>query len=84
MPERRERREEAEVERGLAPLGGVHVLREGLPVPGDAGVQHLERNRLDVHQVAHRDLARRRPARRDADAAIAHHHDGHAVPATTA
>ena len=43
-------------------------------------VEHVERDRLDVDQVAHRDLARSGLAGRDADAAIAHHHRGHAVP----
>jgi hypothetical protein len=81
MPEGRQRREERQVERRLAPLRGVHVLREGLPVPGDAGLQHLEGNRLDVDEVAHCHLARLRLARRDADAAVAHHHRRHAVPA---
>ena len=80
VAERRERREEGEVERGAAPGRGRHVLGEALPVPGDAGGEHLERDRLDVDEVAHRDLARLRAAGRDADAAVAHDHRGHAVP----
>src|SRR6266700_2979080 len=35
---------------------------------------------LDIDQIAHRHFARFGPARRDADAAIAHHHRGDAVP----
>lgn len=80
VAERRERREEGEVERGLARRGRVHELREGLPVPGDALGEHLEGDRLHVDEIAHGDLARLGPAGRDADAAIAHHHRGHAVP----
>jgi hypothetical protein len=37
--------------------------------------------RLDIDEIAHRDLARRWAAGRDADPAIAHHHCGDAVPA---
>jgi len=36
--------------------------------------------RLDIDEIAHRDLARRWAAGRDADPAIAHHHCGDAVP----
>ena len=80
MAERRQRRDEGEVERRLARGGGVHELGKGLPVPGDALVQHVEGNALDIDQVLHGDLARLGLARRDADAAIAHHHAGHAMP----
>ena len=60
--------------------GRVEEFGKGPPVPGDAAVEYLERDALDIDQVAHRDLARLGLARRDADAAIAHHDRGDAVP----
>jgi hypothetical protein len=80
VPERRERREKGEIERRIPARGGVEILRKALPVPRDARIEHLERNRLHVDEVAHRDLARLRPAWRDAHAAVAHHDRGHPVP----
>ena len=42
MPERGEGRQEREVQRGLARGRRIEVLREGLPVPGDARLEDLE------------------------------------------
>ncbi len=77
---RGKRREKGEVEGRPALLGGVEKLGEGLPVPGDAAIEHLERNTLDIDEIAHRDFACLGLAGRDADAAIAHHHRSDAVP----
>ena len=80
MAKRRERREKADVDSNAAALRRVHELGKAFPVPGDALAQRVEGNRLDVDQVPGRDLANLGLARRDADAAVAHHDRGHAVP----
>jgi hypothetical protein len=41
-------------------LGRIEELRKGLPLPGDAFLQHVERNGFDVDEIAHGDLAIRR------------------------
>ena len=51
VPERRQRRQEREVHRRLARVGGVHELRERLPIPGNSLVEHVERNTLDIDEV---------------------------------
>ena len=80
VPERRQRRDKAEIERRAALVGGGKKFREGLPVPGDPLVQHLERDRLDIDKVARCDLARLRAARRDPDTAIPHDDRSDAMP----
>ena len=55
-----------------------HVLGERLELPCDAPPQHVQRHALDLREVAHRDVAVLRPARRDGEAAIADHRRGHA------
>ncbi len=84
MAKRRQRREEAEVDGGAAPLGRVEEFREGLPVPGHALAQRVVGNRLDIGQIPGGDFARFRFARRHADAAVAHHDRGDAVPRSAA
>ena len=75
-----ERGKEAEVERAAALFRRVDVFGKGLPIPGRALGQNLERDPFHVDQVPGGDFARLRAARRDADAAVAHDHAGHAVP----
>src|SRR5260370_28850944 len=71
---------EGEVDAETPGIGGVNVLGECGPVPGDALVEDVERDRLDVDEVPRRDIANRRLARGEADAAITHDHGGDAVP----
>ena len=54
------------------------VLGKGLELPRDAPAQHVQRHALDLGQVAHRDVAVLRLARRDGEAAIADHRRRHA------
>ncbi len=80
MAKRRERRQKADVDANAAALRGVHVFREGLPVPGQAALQHVIRNRLDVDQVHRGDLVLGGLARRQSHPAVAHDHRRHAMP----
>ena len=80
VAERGQGRQEAQVERRAPSRRRLDELGKGLPVPGDAHVEDVEGNRLDVHQVAHGHLARLGLARRDAHAAVAHDDAGDAVP----
>ena len=80
VAERGQGRQEAQVERRAPSRRRLDELGEGLPVPGDAHVEDVEGNRLDVHQVAHGHLARLGLARRDAHPAVAHDDAGDAVP----
>ncbi len=66
VPEGGERGEERQVHRRRAARGRVHVLGKGLPVPGDAPLEHLVGNGLDVDEVAHGDLPGGREAGREA------------------
>ena len=57
----------------------VHVIRKAFPGPGNAGAQHRLGNVLDaLHQLDQPEMVCR-PARRKADAAIAHDRRGDAV-----
>ena len=80
MAERGQWREKAEIERRAALRRRIEEFGEALPIPGDPTLQYLEWNSLDIDEIAGRDVARLGPARRDAYAAIAHDHRGHAVP----
>src|SRR6185436_10757888 len=80
MPERCQWREETQVHRRFAPRRRIHEFRKGLPIPGDAFRQYLERNGLDIDQIAHRDFARLGPAGGNAHTAVAHHYAGDTVP----
>ena len=81
VAERRERREEREVERRAAPRGGRRDTRESvsqsqvMPASSTSNgiASTLTRSRIATSRVGG-------PARRDADAAIAHHDAGDAVP----
>jgi hypothetical protein len=70
VAERGEGSQEGEIERRAAARRRRDEVGEGLPVPGDAHVEDVEWNGFDIDQVAHGDLARPGPARRDADAAV--------------
>ena len=68
------------VDRAAHRFEGIEILREGLPVELHALAQHRARNVLDAfHQI---DQVGRlaRPHRGEADAAIAEHRGGDAVP----
>ncbi|HSB25822.1 MAG TPA: hypothetical protein VLE94_22200 [Burkholderiaceae bacterium] len=54
------------------------VFGEGLELPAHAALQHLERHALHLREVAHRQLAVLRPARRDREAAVADDRGRHA------
>ncbi len=70
------------VDAGLATLDGVEVLGEGLegPVFAEPLPEDVEIHALDVLQGAQDQVAVLRAGRRDPEAAVAHHHGGHAVP----
>src|SRR5439155_24554483 len=75
-----QRREKSDVDPKPTPGGRVQVLRKAFPVPREAPGEDIVRNGLDVDEVPGRDLTLGGLARRQADAAIAHEHGGHAVP----
>ena len=62
-------------------LDGVEVLGEALEGPWNAGLEGLDRHALDVLEGAGDGGAVLGPGRGDAEATVAHHHRGHAVPA---
>jgi hypothetical protein len=71
----------AHVEAAGHALERVEVLREGLPAPRDAFGERGSGDVLDaLHQLDQPVLAAR-PHWREADATVAHHHGGDAVPA---
>src|SRR5581483_5700805 len=57
-------------------LEHVEILREGLELPPRAGKERLDVHAFDHRKVAKQRLALRRQARRDAEAAVAHHRGG--------
>ena len=68
----------------LTPLGArsseSRYSRDGLPIPIHAGLHRLVGNRLGAGHREHRALAEIGLAGREAEAAIAEHERGHAVP----
>ena len=60
------------------PLDERQVLREALEFPARAGEERVDVHALDHRQVAKQRLAERRRTRRDAEAAVAHHDGGDA------
>ena len=58
----------------------VEVLRERLEVPSDPGLQRLELHAFDELEGLHDELTILGPRRRDAEAAVALHDGGDAVP----
>ena len=78
-PQRRVRQIGRDIDVALARLQRVEVLREGLPVPRQAvGHDHAGDVLHPVHHVDQHVVVFR-PARREADAAVAHHHGGDPV-----
>ena len=71
----------AVIERLRQAFDGGEVLGKGFPIPVDAGQHRLGRNVLDRREAAGEPLAVRGFARRQREAAIAHHDRGDAVPA---
>ena len=65
--------ERGDVRHEAAALEHAQVLRVGLELPLHAGPQRVERHALHVRQVAQREVAVRRAARRDGEAAVADH-----------
>ena len=76
----REGDEAGDVDTEAAPVDGIEILAVALPLPVDAGLHDVVGDGLDVDEVLHQDLARRRLHRRHAHAAVAHDDRGHAVP----
>ena len=77
--QRRVRQLRADIHVEAALRQPVHVIRKAFPGPGNAGAQHRLGNILDAfHQLDQPDMIGR-PARREADAAIAHDRRGDAV-----
>ncbi len=72
----------ADIDRRAARGDRVEVLREGLEAPffAHACLQRGDAHALDLLERADDEVAMRPPRRRDAEAAIAHHHRGDAVP----
>ena len=70
-----------DVDRARAALQLVHELREGFPLPVQAGGQHRVGNFLDALHQVHQRAVMFLLHRREADAAVAEHHRGDAVPA---
>ena len=78
------RQQRAEVDVAVAALQRGEVFGERFPLPLQAFVHDRAGDVLDAFHQLDQLLAVGRLARREADAAIAHHHGGDAVPATTA
>ena len=81
-PQRRVAEQGGDVDRRAALLERVEILREGLERPGvaQAGLERLEAHALDLLERLHDQLAMDRLGRGDAEAAIADHRRGHAMP----
>ena len=82
QPRRRMPDERADVDRRAAFFDRVEVLLEGLerPFVAQPRLQRVEAHPFDFLERAHDESAMLGARRRDAEAAIAHHHRGHAVP----
>jgi hypothetical protein len=82
QPQRRMADQNRHVDRRPTPLNRVEVLWECFerPVAADAGFQRGEAHALDLLQRTQDETAVRWPGRGDAEAAIAHHHRGDAMP----
>ena len=78
-PQRRVRQIRRDVDVPLARIEGVHVLREGLPVPRQAVGHHHTGDVFDAGHHVDQHVVVFLAARREADAAVAHHHGGHPV-----
>ena len=63
-------------------VDAVEVLLEGFPTPGHTFVQRCTRDVFHAFHERNECAFLARPHRRKADAAIAHHDRGHAMPAT--
>ena len=78
----------ADVHRVVQRLGSAldrgHVFGEGFPGPVDAGFHRIGRDVLDIGQAVRHPLAVGWFAGRQREAAVAHHHRGHAVVARAA
>ena len=59
-------------------LEQAQVVGIALEVPVHPGAQRFQRHAFDVSEIAQREIAVARPARRDGEAAVADHHAGHA------
>ena len=70
-----------DVDGARARLQRVEIFRKALPVPGEALGERGARNVLHALHHADQRMVRVRAGGREADAAIAHHHRGDAVPA---
>ncbi len=71
-PQRRMRKLRADIHIEAALRQPVHVVRKAFPGPGNAGAEHRLGDVLDAFHQLDQPLMIRRPAGREADAAIAH------------
>ena len=71
----------ADIDRARLPLDRIQIFGEALPLPVDPFGKRRARNVLDAFHQFDQELALVGPYRRKADAAIAHHRRGHAMPA---
>ena len=82
--QRRQSHEKAHIDPDPVPGRHPHVLGETLPAPAHAFGQHVVGHALNVDQIPGQGFVLLRPTRGKANAAVAHHHTGHAVPGRTA
>ena len=78
-PQRGVRKERRHIDVALARIQGVEELREGLPGPRQAVDHHHAGDVLDAGHHVDEHVVVLGPARREADAAVAHHRGGDAV-----
>ncbi len=78
--ERRVRQLAADIHIEGPAFQGVQIVGIALPVPGQALGEHREGDVLHPLHQPDQPVVVFRPAGREADAAIAHHHGGHPVP----
>jgi hypothetical protein len=79
--QRRDRHVGQDIHRLRCSFDAVQELRKGHPVPRHAGLHGGKRDCLDARHGEHGALAFGRPHRREAEAAVADHNRGDAVPA---
>src|SRR5262249_17346098 len=61
-------------------LQRIEILSVALPLPLDAALHHLERNRLNIDQIPHENVPEFRSDRRHPNSTVAHDYSGDTVP----
>ena len=80
VPQGRESGQRSHVDAHAALLQDIEILGVGFPLPVNTALHDLERNRFDIHQIPHDNIAGFGSNRRNTHPAVAHHHRGNAVP----